>query len=80
MVRPEDGRPCNAAVQGSVRKALCAASQFSSARVQADPVVPAALQEDIAPDMVADPENNVAVRIRQALRVQDFRLAQEWVV
>lgn len=80
MVRPEDGRPCNAAVQDSARKALCVDSQFSSARVQADLVVPAARREDIAPDMAAGPENNVAARIRPALRVQDFRLAQEWVV
>lgn len=80
MVHPEDGRPCNAAVQDSALKVLCADSQFSSARVQADPVVLAARREDIAPDMAAGRENNVAVRIQQALRVQDFRLAQEWVV
>jgi len=80
MVRPEDGRPCNAVVQDSVRRVLCADSQFSSARVQADPVVPAARQEDIVPDMAAGRENNVAARIRRALRVQDFRLVQEWVV
>jgi len=43
-------------------------------------VVPAALREDIAPAMVAGPENNVAGRIQQALHVQDFRHAREWVV
>lgn len=80
MVRPEDGRPCNAAVQDSARRALCADSQFSSARGQAAPVVLAARQEDIVLDMAAGPENNVAARIQQALRAQDFRLAQEWVV
>lgn len=80
MVLPEDGRPCNAAVQDSARRVLCADSPFSSAHVQADPVVPAARREDIVPDMAAGPENSVAARIQQALRVQDFRLAQEWVV